>query len=314
MTALRVAFAGTPEFARTALQALLESRHEVIGVFTRPDAPRGRGRQLAASAVKSAALAARLPLAQPATLQGDAALKHLVSWRADVLVVVAYGLILPVALLAAPRLGSVNIHASLLPRWRGAAPIQRALLAGDSTTGITIMRMAAGLDSGPIFLQRALAIGATATSGSLQEELAQLGASTLLEALGGLASGALHATAQAHEGVSYAHKISKSEARIDWQGSAAEIDRQIRAFNPWPIAETRFEDAQLRIHAARVAAATAPASEVLPGTIVALRDESVIVACGQGRLGLTLIQRPGGRPIAAREFAGSRALLGQRLG
>jgi methionyl-tRNA formyltransferase len=314
VTALRVAFAGTPEFARTALQALLASRHEVVGVFTRPDTPRGRGQQLAASAVKTAALAAALPISQPATLKGDAARTQLADWRADVLVVVAYGLILPPAMLDAPRLGSVNIHASLLPRWRGAAPIQRALLAGDARTGITLMRMAAGLDTGPILLQRPLAIGAADTSGTLQDELAKLGASTLLVALDGLASGALQATPQPQEGVCYAHKISKSEARIDWQGSAGEIDRQIRAFNPWPIAETRFADEQLRILAARVDVAEAPADEAVPGTVVAVRDESVVVQCGAGRLGITLVQRPGRRPVTAREFAGGRTLLGERLG
>jgi len=314
VTALRVAFAGTPEFARTALQALIASRHEVVGVFTRPDAPRGRGQELAASAVKSAALASSLPIAQPATLAGDAALKELIGWRADVLVVVAYGLILPARMLDAPALGSVNIHASLLPRWRGAAPIQRALLAGDATTGITLMRMAAGLDTGPILLQRPLAIGPTDTSGSLHEALATLGASALLEALEGLASGALHATPQPEEGVSYAHKIAKAEARIDWRGNAAQIDRQIRAFNPWPIAETRFEDEPLRVHAARIDASHAPAQAVPPGSIIAIGEDAVVVQCGEGRLALTLVQRPGRRAITAREFAGSRALLGRLLG
>jgi methionyl-tRNA formyltransferase len=314
VSALRVAFAGTPEFARTALQALLASRHEVVGVFTRPDRPRGRGRQLAASAVKTAALAAALPLAEPATLLDPAALTQLVNWRADVLVVVAYGLILPLPMLHASRLGSVNIHASLLPRWRGAAPIQRAVLAGDACTGITIMRMAAGLDTGPILLQRPQAIGAADTSGTLHDALAKLGADTLLEALDGLSSGILKDTAQPDAGVSYAHKISKSEARINWQASVDEIDRQIRAFNPWPVAETRFADEQLRILAARIDAADAPAHGVAPGTVVAVRDESVVVQCGAGRLGMTLIQRPGRRPVAAREFAGRGALLGQRLG
>lgn len=313
MTALRVAFAGTPEFARTALQAVLGSRHRVVGVFTRPDRPRGRGQQISASPVKEAALAAHLPLSQPATVQGGAALDELTSWRADVLVVVAYGLILPQTLLDAPRLGSVNIHASLLPRWRGAAPIQRALLAGDAQTGITLMRMAAALDSGPILLQRSIGIGATDTSGRLHDELAELGAQTLLEGLDALAEGRLRATPQPQDGVSYAAKINKSEAAIDWQRSAIEIDRQVRAFNPWPIAETRLEQSQLRILAARIEQGVGvPAAT--PGTMVAVREDAIVVQCGAGRLALTRVQRPGRRAVVARDFAGSRALLGQRLG
>jgi methionyl-tRNA formyltransferase len=313
VTALRVAFAGTPEFARTALQAVLGSRHRVVGVFTRPDRPSGRGQQISASPVKEAALAAHLPLSQPAMVQGGAALDELTSWRADVLVVVAYGLILPQTLLDAPRLGSVNIHASLLPRWRGAAPIQRALLAGDAQTGITLMRMAAALDSGPILLQRSIGIGATDTSGRLHDELAELGAQTLLEGLDALAEGRLRATPQPQDGVSYAAKINKSEAAIDWQRSAIEIDRQVRAFNPWPIAETRFEQSQLRILAARIEQGVGvPAAT--PGTMVAVREDAIVVQCGAGRLALTRVQRPGRRAVVARDFAGSRALLGQRLG
>jgi methionyl-tRNA formyltransferase len=313
VTALRVAFAGTPEFARTALAALLGSRHAVVGVFTRPDAPRGRGQRMSASPVKSAALAAGVPVVEPQAL-GAAALGGLRSWRPDVLVVVAYGRILPLAMLEAAPLGSVNIHASLLPRWRGAAPIQRALLAGDRLTGITIMRMAAGLDTGPILLQSPHAIGPADTSGSLHAALAALGAQALLEALDGLASGALHATPQSEDGASYAHKIMKAEARIDWQKSAPEIDRQIRAFNPWPIAQTEFEGAQLRVLAARIDAFDAPGATALPGTVIAVDGEGVRVQCGAGQIALTLVQRPGKRAVAGREFAANRALLGARLG
>ena len=315
MTALRVAFAGTPEFARTALQAVVGSRHSVVGVLTRPDRPRGRGQHMTASPVKEAALAARLPLSQPAALQGGAALDELATWRADVLVVVAYGLILPQSMLDAPRLGSVNIHASLLPRWRGAAPIQRALLAGDTQTGITLMRMEAALDAGPILLQRPIGIRATDTSGRLHDEMAGLGARTLLEGLDALAEGRLQPTLQPPEGVSYAAKIAKSEAVIDWRRSAVEIDRQVRAFNPWPVAETRFEEEPLRILAVRLpvgAAAGVPGAA--PGTLVALLDEALVVQCGTGNLALTQVQRPGRRAVTAREFAGGRALLGQRLG
>ena len=313
MTALRIAFAGTPEFARTALQALLGSHHPVVGVFTRPDRPRGRGQRISASPVKEAALSADLPVFQPATLQGGAALEVLTSWHADVLVVVAYGLIVPQTLLDAPRLGSVNIHASLLPRWRGAAPIQRALLAGDAATGITLMRMEAALDAGPILLQRSIAIRATDTSGGLHDELATLGAGTLLEGLDALAADLLQPTPQPRDGVTYAAKIAKSEAGIDWRRSAIEIDRQIRAFNPWPMAETRFEGAQLRILRARIhGGAALPAA--LPGTVIAVLDDAIAVQCGDGCLALTQVQRPGRRAVAAREFAGSRALLGKQLG
>jgi methionyl-tRNA formyltransferase len=315
VTALRVAFAGTPEFARTALQAVVGSRHPVVGVFTRPDRPRGRGQRMTASPVKEAALAARLPLSQPAALQGGAALDELATWRADVLVVVAYGLILPQSMLDAPRLGSVNIHASLLPRWRGAAPIQRALLAGDTQTGITLMRMEAALDAGPILLQRPIGIRATDTSGRLHDEMAGLGARTLLEGLDALAEGRLQPTLQPPEGVSYAAKIAKSEAVIDWRRSAVEIDRQVRAFNPWPVAETRFEEEPLRILAVRLpVGAAAGVPSAAPGTLVALLDEALMVQCGAGNLALTQVQRPGRRAVTAREFAGGRALLGQRLG
>ncbi|HEY4873577.1 MAG TPA: methionyl-tRNA formyltransferase [Steroidobacteraceae bacterium] len=315
MTALRVAFAGTPEFARTALQALLGSRHGVAGVFTRPDRPRGRGQRMSASPVKEAALAAGLPVSQPATAQDGAALHELKSWRADVLVVVAYGLILPQPLLDAARLGSVNIHASLLPRWRGAAPIQRAILAGDTQTGITLMRMEAALDAGPILLQRSVPIRATDTSARLHHTLAALGAQTLLEGLDALAEGALPPTPQSQEGVSYAAKIGKSEAAIDWGKSATEVDRQVRAFNPWPVAETRFEDTQLRILAARIYQDAAPQVQgAAPGTVVLMLEDAVVVQCGEGYLGLMQVQRAGRRPITAREFAGGRALLGKRLG
>ena len=313
MTALRVAFAGTPEFARSSLQALLGSPHPVVGVFTRPDRPRGRGQHVSASPVKEAALAGDVPVSQPATLQGGAALDVLASWRADVLVVVAYGVILPQALLDAPRLGSVNVHASLLPRWRGAAPIQRALLAGDATTGITLMRMEAALDAGPILLQRSIDIRATDTCGVLHDELATLGARTLLEGLDVMAAGLLQPTPQPMEGVSYAAKIGKSEAIIDWGRSAIEIDRQIRAFNPWPMAQTRLEDDQLRILAARLhEGALGPAA--IPGSIIAVVDDAIVVQCGDGQLALTQVQRSGRRPVSAREFAGGRKLPGQRLG
>ena len=319
MTALRIAFAGTAEFALPALHALLGSKHTVVGVLTRPDRPKGRGRQLAASPVKAVAQAHGLPISQPATLNSESDRAELAAWRPDLLVVVAYGLILPRAVLELPPLGGVNIHASLLPRWRGAAPIQRAILAGDTQTGVTIMLMDAGLDTGSIVLQRRTPIAPTDTGGSLHERLAQLGAPALLEALEGRAAGTLAGRPQPSEGVTYAAKIDKGEALIDWTRDAIEIERQVRAFNPWPVAETRLEGEQLRVFAAR--------AEVLPdgsagsepmhsqsGTITAVREDSLLVRCGQGYLALQQVQRPGRRPVAARDFAHGRALTGCRLG
>lgn len=315
MSALRVAFAGTPDFAVPALRALIDSRHQVVGVLTRPDRPKGRGQRIAASPVKQAAEAAHLPVAQPETLKSDAGRADLVSWNPDVLVVVAYGLILPPAALALPRLGCVNIHASLLPRWRGAAPIQRAILAGDEYTGATIMLMDAGLDTGPVLLQRRLRIEAEDTGGSLHDRLSVLGAQALLEALDGLARGTLSARPQPADGVTYAAKLDKAEALIDWSANAAEIERKVRAFNPWPIAETRFEAEQLRILRARAQNSQAsPAAGPRPGTVLAVRDNAILVQCGEGQLAVHEIQRPGKRPVSARDFANTAALVGRSLG
>ena len=319
MTALRIAFAGTPEFALPALHALLGSHHTVVGVLTRPDRPKGRGRHLAASPVKAAAQAHGVPISQPATLKSDPDRAELAAWRPDVLVVVAYGLILPRAVLEVPPLGGVNIHASLLPRWRGAAPIQRAILAGDTQTGVTIMAMDPGLDTGSILLQRRIPIAPTDTGGSLHDRLAELGAPALLEALEGLVAGTLRGRPQPGEGVTYAPKIEKAEALIDWTRDATEIERQVRAFNPWPVAETRLDGEQLRVYAARAEALPdgSVGSEPLhsqSGTIAAVREDSVLVRCGLGYLALREVQRPGRRPVAAGDFAHGRALTGRRLG
>ena len=246
-TDLRVAFAGTPEFALPALEAL-RAQHHVVGVLTQPDRPSGRGRHLTREPGEARGARAGLPLAQPPTLASDTARTQLALWAPDVLVVVAYGLLLPRELLALPRFGCLNIHASLLPRWRGAAPIQRALLAGDAETGVSIMQMEAGLDTGPLLLQRRLAIEPGATAGSLQEALARLGAAALIEVLAALEAGTQPPPVpQSAAGVTYAAKILKAEARIDWTAEAPGIERQVRAFNPWPVAETSLEGAQLRI-------------------------------------------------------------------
>jgi methionyl-tRNA formyltransferase len=312
---LRVAFAGTPDFALSAFHALVGSRHIVVGVLTQPDRPKGRGRQLAASPVKLAALGRGIPVSQPVTLKTEVDRTDLAAWQPDVLVVVAYGLILPRAALDLPRLGCVNIHASLLPRWRGAAPIQRAILAGDAQTGVSIMRMDVGLDTGPVFLERTVAISPAETGGSLHDRLAAEGASAVVEVLDELAVDRARSTPQREDGVTYAAKIDKSEAQIDWSRSAVEIERQVRAFNPWPIAETRLDGEQLRIYAANAIDGDNEPNVGESGQIVdILREGAIIVACGRGRLALTELQRPGRRPVAARDLINTLDLAGRRLG
>ena len=310
---MRIAFAGTPDFSVPALEALVRAGYEMVGVLTQPDRPKGRGRQIAASPVKTAALAHGLAVSQPQTLKDEASRAELASWRPDVLVVVAYGLILPRAALDIPRLGCLNIHASLLPRWRGAAPIQRSILAGDATTGVTIMLMDVGLDTGPMLLRKETAIEPGDTGGSLHDRLSIKGASAILEAIQGLAAGTLQPVPQPSEGVTYAAKIDKAEALIDWKRSAVEIERQVRAFNPWPVAETRLDGEQLRIFAA--SAADSHQIDAEPGMIVAVQDDGLWVQCGQGLLALQQLQRPGRRAVPAADFArGGAQLAGRRLG
>jgi methionyl-tRNA formyltransferase len=313
---MRIVFAGTPEFAVPALAALHASSHTLVGVLTQPDRPAGRGRQLGVSPVKQFALAAGLPLDQPATLRTEAGRAALHGWAPDLLVVVAYGLILPPEALAIPVRGCLNIHGSLLPRWRGAAPIQRALLAGDAATGVTIMQMDAGLDTGPMLLERARPIGPTDTSVTLHEALAKLGAEALLEAIAGLESGAIVPRPQPAEGATYAPKVDKAEARVHWGEAAAMIDRRIRAYQPWPVAETVFDAEPLRLHEARALSddeAGRPPG-VTPGTVLGLREGALVVACGEGCLALTRLQRAGRRAVTAREFANGVALDGRVLG
>jgi methionyl-tRNA formyltransferase len=308
---MRIVFAGTPEFAVPPLAALCASRHEVVGVLTQPDRPAGRGRKLATSAVKNFALQQGLPIAQPQTLRSTDGRESLVHWQPDVLVVVAYGLILPGEVLSMPRFGCLNIHASLLPRWRGAAPIQRAILAGDEYTGVTLMQMDAGLDTGPMLLQRRVAIGADVDSAALHATLAQVGAEALLETLEGLETGTLAAQPQPSSGVTYAAKIDKAEARIDWQHDAIDIARRVRAFRPWPIAETSQRGEQVRIHEAVVIgdAEAGRAAGTVPGTLLGLRADRLLVACGRDCLGIGVLQRAGRRSVTAREFANTAGAL-----
>ena len=314
---MRVAFAGTPEFALPALAALAQ-RHEIVGVLTQPDRAQGRGRRLGASPVKQAALAHGFTLAQPLTLRDPEAQAVLAAWEPEVLVVVAYGLLLPKAVLALPRFGCLNIHASLLPRWRGAAPIQRAILAGDAMSGVSIMQMDAGLDTGAVLLERPYRLTPQETGGSLHDVLAALGAEAIVAALEQVAHDTVRPRPQSADGVTYADKITKAEARIDWSCTALEIDRRVRAFNPWPIAETVFGGAQLRILRARVAADPNWRDTGTKwhgnGTILGVHDDFFAVACGSGVLEVTEVQEPGRRPVSARDFSHSRNLPGQQLG
>lgn len=309
MTALRVAFAGTPPFAAIALSAIHAAGHVVQLVLTQPDRPAGRGLKLQASSVKQCAQARGIPVEQPQGLKldgrfsGDAQRAHdaLRATAPDVMVVAAYGLILPTWLLELPRLGCLNIHASLLPRWRGAAPIQRAIEAGDAETGITIMQMDAGLDTGDMLLVGREAIGAEDTSTSLLERLSSLGARLVLQALDDAARGCLAPRAQPTEGVTYAHKLTKSEAAVDWNLPAAEIERRVRAFDPQPGCHFEYEGQTVKVWRARAHVGRGAA----PGTIFA-GDGALHVACGDGlELELLELQRPGGRRQPASAFLGT---------
>jgi methionyl-tRNA formyltransferase len=316
---LRIAFAGTPEFALPALDALWTSGHRLVGVLTQPDRPAGRGRALHASPIKQRALQLGVPVAQPERLAGEEQRAPLRDWAPELLVVVAYGLILPREVLALPRLGCLNIHASLLPRWRGAAPIQRAILAGDRVTGVSIMQLDAGLDTGPVYAQRTLAVGEEQNSAELHAALAPLGAALLLEVIAGIEAGSARAIAQSASGVSYAAKLEKREARIDWTQAAAQIARQVCACNPWPVAETLLHGQQLRVWQARaIDAAVAPGlaggAAPLPGTVLGLREDRLWVACGSGVLAIAQLQGAGRKRVGARDFAHGHALDGLRLG
>ncbi|MDE2147493.1 MAG: methionyl-tRNA formyltransferase [Burkholderiales bacterium] len=302
---MRVAYAGTPAFAATALAALLEAGHEVPLVLTQPDRPAGRGLALQASPVKQLALARGLALAQPRSLRLDgrwpedagAARQALQAAAPDVMVVAAYGLILPPWVLEGPRLGCLNIHASLLPRWRGAAPIQRALEAGDAQTGITLMQMDAGLDTGAVLMAQALPIGPEDTSASLHERLAVLGAGLVVQALAALRRGPLPARAQPDEGASYAPKIDKAEAAIDWRLPAAVIERRLRAFDPFPGATTVLGGQPVKLWRGRVVPGQGE-----PGRVLRADAGALVLACGEGALELLTLQRAGAGRVTAREF------------
>ena len=302
---MKVAFAGTPEFARAALQAIHDAGFAVPLVLTQPDRPAGRGLRLQASAVKQFALGHGLALAQPRSLRLDgkfpedaaAAVRALRQAAADVMVVAAYGLILPPWALAAPRLGCLNIHGSLLPRWRGAAPVQRAIEAGDSQTGITLMQMDAGLDTGEMLSTEATTIGADDTGATLHDRLAAMGARQVVQGLHALAQGTLRPQAQPAEGVTYAHKIDKVEAAIDWQAPAEQIERRVRAFDPFPGCTFAWAGQAVKLWRARVLP-----DQGAPGQRISTGDDRLVIACGQGALELLEVQAPGARRVSVREF------------
>jgi len=292
---MRVAFAGTPEFARVALDAILAAGFEVPLVLTQPDRPAGRGMQLHASPVKQLALARGIPLHQPERLKDPATHAPLIEAAPDLMVVAAYGLILPQAVLDIPALGCVNIHASLLPRWRGAAPIQRAIEAGDAESGVTIMHMEAGLDTGPMLLVGRTKIAAAETAATLHDKLAALGGGLIVDALRAFSQ--LAPTAQPEAGVTYAHKIGKAEAALDWTRPAAALELQVRAFNPFPGAVATWQGTAVKLWMGRAEEAAG-----VPGTVLAAGTDGIVVACGSGALRLTELQKPGGKRLSAGDF------------
>ncbi|HRD49616.1 MAG: methionyl-tRNA formyltransferase [Candidatus Competibacter sp.] len=307
----RLLFAGTPEFAIPSAQAVLASGYPLTAVYTQPDRPAGRGRQPRASPMKAWALAAGIPVCQPGTLRDPAAQAELAALAPDLLIVAAYGLILPPAVLAMPRLGCVNVHASLLPRWRGAAPIQRALLAGDAESGVCIMRMEAGLDTGPVFARSRCPIVPGMTGGELHDRLAVLGAETLRSTLPDLLADRLTPEPQNDADATYAAKLDKAEAELDWNQPAQTLERQVLAFNPYPVAQTRLDGHTLRIWRAQAAVES---TEALPGTVLREAGNGIVIATGSGVLRLTEVQLPGGRPLPVAAFLNAHRLAGRRLG
>ncbi len=304
---LRIIFAGTPDFAATALTDLIESPHHIVAVYSQPDRPKGRGRKLQASPVKLIALKHDIAVEQPLNFKTDESLATLESYQADVMIVAAYGLLLPETILKAPRYGCLNIHASLLPRWRGAAPIQRAILAGDTETGITIMQMDKGLDTGAMLNKITCDISATDTASSLHDKLALLGGPLILESLDTLQNKALNPEKQDDALSNYASKLNKSEAVIDWSNTADDIVLQIRAFNNWPVAQSKIDDQVIRIwHAQKVLTESTTAS---PGTIIAVDKKGIVVACGDGAISILKLQRVGSKPMATADFLNGQAKL-----
>jgi len=298
---LRIVFAGTPEFAAEHLKALLNSPYEIVAVYTQPDRPAGRGQKLMPSPVKQLALENHIQVLQPPTLRSADAQAELAALKPDLMVVVAYGLILPQAVLDIPRLGCINSHASLLPRWRGAAPIQRAVEHGDAESGVTVMRMEAGLDTGPMLLKVVTPISADDTGGTLHDRLAEMGPPAVIQAIAGLAAGTLEGEVQNDELATYAHKLNKDEARLDWSRPAVELERLVRAFNPWPITHSSLNGEALKVLAANLAE-----GKGAPGEIISASKDGLVVACGDQALRLTRLQLPGGKALNFSDLFNSR--------
>ncbi|WP_043311937.1 methionyl-tRNA formyltransferase [Pseudomonas sp. ML96] len=298
---MRIVFAGTPEFAASHLQALLDAGRDIVAVYTQPDRPAGRGQKLMPSPVKQLALQHNITVYQPQTLRDPTAQAELAALKPDLMVVVAYGLILPQVVLDTPRLGCINSHASLLPRWRGAAPIQRAVQAGDASSGVTVMQMEAGLDTGPMLLKVTTTITAEDTGGSLHDRLAQLGSAAVVEAVTKLAAGELQGEVQDDSLATYAHKLNKDEARLDWSRPADELERLVRAFNPWPICHSTLNGEPLKVLAAQLGEGKGAS-----GTVLAADKNGLTIACGEGALRLTRLQLPGGKPLAFSDLYNSR--------
>jgi methionyl-tRNA formyltransferase len=307
---MKIVFAGTPDFAVPTLQALLDSEHQICGVYTQPDRPAGRGRKLTASPVKALAVSANLPVFQPENFKQAGALEQLAALEPDLIVVIAYGLILPQAVLDIPKFGSINVHGSLLPRWRGAAPIHRAVMAGDDKTGITIMKVVKKLDAGDMLYKIECPINADSTSSELHDQLAEIGAQGLIQVVNQIEQGTLIAEPQDEALVTYAHKLEKNEAVLDWQKSALELDRQVRGLNAWPVAQTLYKGEVLRVWRSEVI----DGESDLPAGTISCQQHALDVATGNGILRLLEVQLPGGKRIAGKDFLNAHQADNLRLG
>ncbi len=304
---MNIVYAGTPDFAVPALQSLINSEHNVVAVYTQPDRPAGRGRKVQFGPVKQVAVDAGIPVEQPPSLKDVEAQQTLASYKPDVMIVAAYGLLLPQAVLDMPRYGCLNIHGSLLPRWRGAAPIHRAIQTGDSETGVTIMQMALGLDTGDMLLKRVCSITAEDTSQTIHDRLAKDGAEVLLDVLSLIEKDELEPESQNDSLSNYAEKLNKAEAEIDWNKSATEIDLKIRAFNPWPVAFTLFKGKPLRIYMSKV---VDQKSDSEPGTVIAESSEGILISTADGVLSFSRLQLPGKKVMNVKDFLNGQSLMG----